>query len=91
MAQKIDIDGLIKFLTESKGITQREMYETLKISRGQFQAWRTFATNAALAGIPLQELKKFTGHKSLTSLAIYLRNSEIEAAVKYAKHPFFDC
>lgn len=52
-------------------------------------ARRSFATNAAIAGIPLQEIMKFTGHKTVSTLLIYLRNTGIETAIAYAEHPFF--
>lgn len=65
---------------------------------GTFEKWqlisshtarRSFATNAAIAGIPLQEIMRFTGHKTVATLLIYLRNTGIETAVNYAGHPFF--
>jgi integrase len=52
-------------------------------------ARRSFATNAAIAGIPLQEIMKFTGHKTVSTLLIYLRNTGIETAIAYAGHEFF--
>ena len=52
-------------------------------------ARRTFATNAVLAGIPVSEIMKFTGHKSLSSFFLYIRTSGQEAALNYANHQFF--
>jgi len=52
-------------------------------------ARRSFATNAVLAGIPVSEVMKFTGHKSLSAFFQYIRTTGQEAAVLYASHPFF--
>lgn len=52
-------------------------------------ARRSFATNAVLAGIPVSEVMKFTGHKSMSAFFQYIRTTGQEAAVLYASHPFF--
>lgn len=52
-------------------------------------ARRSFATNAVLAGIPVSEVMKFTGHKSISAFFQYIRTTGQEAAVAFAGHPFF--
>lgn len=52
-------------------------------------ARRSFATNAVLAGIPVSEVMKFTGHKSISAFFQYIRTTGQEAAVAYSGHPFF--
>jgi site-specific recombinase XerD len=52
-------------------------------------ARRSFATNAIMAGIPVSEVMKFTGHKSISAFMQYIRTTGQEAAVKYSSHPFF--
>jgi integrase len=43
-------------------------------------ARRTCATNLSKAGIPITVIQKITGHKSLRSLSIYLKQSQTDAA-----------
>lgn len=52
-------------------------------------ARRTFATNALLAEIPMLQVMKFTGHKSVAAFQTYIRSTGAEAAIKYSTHPFF--
>lgn len=53
-------------------------------------ARRSFATNALLAGIPMTEVMKFTGHKNITAFMQYIRTTNQDAAINYANHPFFN-
>lgn len=53
-------------------------------------ARRSFATNALLAGIPITEIMKIGGWKSISAFSNYIKTSNIETALKYANHPFFD-
>lgn len=82
-------------LTQTVEITEHRGGKTVSL---KFEKWelvsshtarRSFATNAMLAGIPLTEVMKFTGHKSLQAFMQYIRTTGQEAAVKYAEHPFF--
>lgn len=91
----------LKILMRTAGITQ--IIEITEHRGGKtvslkFEKWelvsshtarRSFATNAMLAGIPLTEVMKFTGHKSLQAFLQYIRTTGQDAAIKYADHPFF--
>lgn len=52
-------------------------------------ARRSFATHAALAGIPLAVIAKFTGHTTTDALSRYIRFSATEATESVSSHPFF--
>lgn len=52
-------------------------------------ARRTGATLMHLAGIPLIDIMKISGHRSLKELMQYIRVSEEETAEKLALHPYF--
>ena len=53
-------------------------------------ARRSFATNGYLAGIPIPDLMKITGHRSIDSFMRYIRITKEENARRLALHPFFN-
>lgn len=91
----------LKILAELAGLTQ--MVEVTEYRAGQpvrlqfrkcdliytHTARRSFATNGVIAGIPIPEMMKFTGHKSLSSFIRYIRTSNDDAALLYSTHAFF--
>lgn len=91
----------IKKVCELAGITQNvviteyrqgKAIQTIKRKcdcTSSHTARRSFATNAYLAGIPIIDIMKFTGHKSVASLIVYIRITIDETAITYAQHPFF--
>lgn len=52
-------------------------------------ARRSGATNMYLAGLPLNDIKKITGHTSLKHLLNYIKVTKEETADRVALHPFF--
>lgn len=91
----------IKELAKMAGIKQVvsvSHYRGRKLVLRSYEKWqlvsshtarRSFATNAYLAGIPIIEIMKFTGHKSSSAFMAYIRITGQEAATNYANHPFF--
>ena len=47
---------------------------------------RSFATNAYLAGVPLEIIRAMTGHSDLKTLEIYLRQTTEEKKQAFANH-----
>ena len=47
---------------------------------------RSFATNAYLAGVPLETIRTMTGHSDLKTLEIYLRQTTEEKKQAFANH-----
>ena len=72
----------IKLIAKAAGIKQWEKVCT-HVSR------RTFATQLALAGVPLTAIRKMTGHASEVNLNKYLRMSAEESALSIAGHEWF--
>jgi len=52
-------------------------------------ARRSFATNAYLAGIPMHDIMKITGHRKTESFLKYIKVTKLETAEKLKDHPFF--
>lgn len=53
-------------------------------------ARRTYATNAFLAGVPVQDIMVTTGHKTERIFNNYIKANDLQRALKTATHPFFD-
>lgn len=53
-------------------------------------ARRSFATNAYLAGVPILNIMKITGHKTTHSFLKYIRCDSLQSARSIADHPFFN-
>lgn len=81
--------------TEIVTITEHRGGKTIKSEFPKFElitshtARRSFATNAYLAGIPIFEIMKFTGHKTMGNFLRYVRITNAETAIKYYDHKFF--
>lgn len=52
-------------------------------------ARRSFATNGIAAGIPMLDIMKLGGWKSVTSFSAYIRTTSVETAERYSEHGFF--
>ena len=50
---------------------------------------RSFATNAAISGMPLSVIRHFTGHTTEAALSRYIRLGYKEATASASAHPFF--
>lgn len=81
----------------NKIVTVKEYRAQTEIER-TFEKWelvtthtarRSFATNALIAGIPITEIMKLGGWKSMNSFATYIKTTEVETALNYSTHAFF--
>lgn len=91
----------IKLVGELAGINSMELTEIIrggvKIKKNTpkhthiqtHTARRSGATNMYLAGLPLNDIKKITGHKSIKHLLNYIKVTKEETADRVAMHPYF--
>ena len=79
-------------------ILTEEKKGTLKITKTEKKynlvsahtARRSFATNAYIAGVPIIQIMKMTGHRTEKVFMNYIKISERENAQKLQFHPFFN-
>lgn len=88
VAKKAGINKIVK-IKEYRGGKEIEQYFEKWELVTTHTARRSFATNAMLAGIPITEIMKMGGWKSISSFAKYIRTTQIETALQYANHDFF--
>ncbi|MDP4239639.1 MAG: tyrosine-type recombinase/integrase [Bacteroidota bacterium] len=74
--------------TKRKGQTTKTNYELWEVISSH-TGRRTCFTNMARAGIPLREIKNFSGHSSIALLEKYLKIGNEETAKGLQDHPFF--
>lgn len=89
VVKKAAIDREIIFKrTEGGAKIERGIMFSSKV--GTHTARRTFATNAYLAGVPVLDIMKITGHRSFNSFYRYIRCENTAVALRLADHEFFN-
>lgn len=84
IAKLAEINELIKFQTTQGGIRTTVSCEKWEMV-STHTARRSFATNLYLAGAPILEIMKITGHKTETQFLKYIKITKDDAAKKLAE------
>ncbi len=70
------------------GILQEEVYEKWEMV-STHTGRRSFATNAYIAGVPIANIMRITGHKKVETFLKYIKFDNLESAFIVSAHPFF--
>lgn len=74
-----------KYSGPQRIVSRHEKWELATTHTGR----RSFATNALLAGIPINVIMNITGHTKEDSFWKYIKMKGRESAIRVAQHPFF--
>lgn len=88
VAKLIGLTQIVEITKYRGGKSENRRYQKWELLSSH-TARRSFATNAILSNIPMTEVMKFTGHKSVSAFLAYIRTTGQDAAIKYANHEFF--
>lgn len=91
----------LKVICQLAGLNEtvtKRAYRGGQVSEEVFQKWelvsshsarRTAATNMYVAGIPIANIMRITGHKKTETFLKYIKFDNLESALIVSEHPFF--
>ncbi|WP_344981051.1 tyrosine-type recombinase/integrase [Compostibacter hankyongensis] len=88
VCKRAKIDGTITFTRTTGGRRKDTIFRKYELVSSH-TARRTFATNAFLHRMPIEQIMAITGHKTVQAFMRYIRCSALEKALKAAENVFF--
>jgi len=91
----------LKVISQLAGLNDtvtKRAYRGGHVSEEAFKKWelvsshsarRSFATNAYVAGVPIANIMRITGHKKTETFLKYIKFDNMESALIVSEHPFF--